>query len=137
MDGPIPAAFIADAITRHSSKTDIGAHAIFLGQVRGDTINGKPVSGIEYSSYTEMADTVFHTIRETAFSKFNLTCMHIYHSAGLVKTGEVCLFVFVSSAHRPDAFDACRWIVEEIKEKVPVWGKELLADNSYEWKKDN
>jgi molybdopterin synthase catalytic subunit len=135
--GPVEPSFIAEAIARHSAKTAIGAHDIFLGQVRKDVIEGKPVAAIEYSAYEEMAEDIFHEIREAAFQKFELTCMHIHHSMGRVKAGELCLFVFVSSPHRQSAFEACRWIVEEIKHKVPVWGKELFEDETYEWKKNN
>lgn len=136
VEGAISPAFIADAIARHSSKTDIGAHDIFLGQVRSDVIDGKTVRAIEYSTYMEMAEEKFHEIREAAFSKFDLTCMHIYHSNGKVKAGEISLFVFVSSAHRKAAFEACRWIVEEIKANVPIWGKEIFEDETYTWKEN-
>ena len=64
------------------SKTSIGAHNIFLGQVRADDIDDKVVSAIEYTAYEEMANEKFHEIREATFKKFNLTCMHIYHSLG-------------------------------------------------------
>ncbi len=134
VEGPISGAFIGDSITKHQSKTDIGAHDIFLGQVRADEIDGKKVVAIDYSAYTEMADKAFHEIREAAFAKYTLSCMHIYHSLGIVKTGEICLFVFVSSKHRKMAFDACREIVEEIKAKVPIFGKEIFEDESHQWK---
>ncbi|MCC7301338.1 MAG: molybdenum cofactor biosynthesis protein MoaE [Bacteroidia bacterium] len=136
-DGPIGTAFIADSIAKHSVKTSIGGHSIFLGQVRADVIGGTPVRAIEYTAYTEMANEEMHRIREEAFRKFELTCMHIYHSLGTVKAGEICLFVFTSSPHRAAACDACRWIVEEIKAKAPVWGKEILEDESSVWKKEN
>lgn len=132
--GAITPDFIANSIAKHSTKTSIGAHDIFLGQVRNDSINGKTVLAIDYTAYDEMAEENFHEIREAAFAKFNLTCMHIYHSLGKINAGEISLFVFVSSAHRADAFDACRFIVEEIKTKVPIWGKELFEDESYSWK---
>jgi molybdopterin synthase catalytic subunit len=125
---------IAKSIANHQTKTNIGAHDIFLGQVRADIIDGQKVSAIDYSAYEEMAEKEFHKIREAAFEKFDLTCMHIYHSLGEVKAGEICLFVFVSSAHRRAAFDACRFVVEEIKAKVPVFGKEIFEDASYQWK---
>jgi len=80
LDGAISAQFIAESIQKHSTKKDIGAHSIFLGQVRHDKIEGKHVAAIEYSAYTEMAENKLHDIREDAFAKFNLTCMHIYHS---------------------------------------------------------
>lgn len=134
VEGPISPNFIGESIAKHQVKTSIGAHQIFLGQVRADMINGKLVTGIDYSAYPEMANNVFEDIRENAFSKFELTCMHIYHSLGLVKTGEICLFVFVSSKHRKEAQKAIEFIVEEIKANVPVFGKELFEDESYVWK---
>ena len=134
--GAITPQFIAESISKHSSKTNIGAHDIFLGQVRSDVIEGKTVRAIDYSAYEEMAEEKFHEIREAAFGRFNLTCMHIYHSIGKVKAGEICLFVFVSAEHRQDAFNACKWIVEEIKVNVPVFGKEVFEDETYVWKEN-
>ena len=134
VEGAISPQFIADSIAKHSTKTSIGAHDIFLGQVRNDVINGKTVQAIDYSAYDEMAEEKFHEIREAAFAKFKLTCMHIYHSFGKVKAGEISLFVFVSSAHRADAFNASRFIVEEIKANVPIWGKEIFEDETHSWK---
>ncbi|MCC7526261.1 MAG: molybdenum cofactor biosynthesis protein MoaE [Chitinophagaceae bacterium] len=136
IDGPVTPAFIADAIQQHSIKTDIGAHSIFLGQVRSDIINKQEVVAIEYSAYREMAEDKFHEIREDAFRDFSLTCMHLYHSLGSVKSGEISLFVFVSAPHRQDAIKACELLVERIKKEVPVWGKEIFANNHYQWKKN-
>jgi len=134
VDGAISSSFIGDSISKHSSKKNIGAHSIFLGQVRNDLINGKEVIAIEYSAYMEMADKKFHEIREAIFEKYNLTCMHIYHSVGKVNAGEICLFVFTSSPHRAEAIQACSEIVEKIKHEVPVWGKEVFADDDFQWK---
>lgn len=136
LQGPITPEKIANSIANHQSKTNIGAHDIFLGQVRADQIDGKTVTAIDYSAYEEMAENIFYEIREAAFAKFNLTCMHIYHSVGIVKTGEICLFVFTSSAHRKEAMDATRFLVEEIKAKVPIFGKELFEDNTHVWKEN-
>jgi len=135
-EGPITADRIAKSIASHQSKTGIGAHSIFLGQVRADRINGMEVQGIEYSAYTEMAENKIHEIREAAFEKFNLNCMHIYHSLGYVATGEISLFVFTSSPHRNDCTEATRHIVEEIKNRAPIFGKEILADQSHKWKEN-
>jgi molybdopterin synthase catalytic subunit len=62
--------------------------------------------------------------------------MHIYHSLGVVKAGEICLFVFVSSKHRKVAFEACGDIVEQIKAMTPIWGKEIFVDDSFVWKEN-
>ena len=134
VQGPIAASFIAHSIESHKSKTDIGGHSIFLGQVRADKIDGKEVSCIEYTTYEEMALEKMHVIREDIFAKYDLTCMHVYHSLGKVAAGEVSLFVFTSSVHRKAAIDACEETVERIKAELPVWGKELFADESYHWK---
>ena len=136
INGPIAAAFIGESIAKHQSKTGIGAHNIFLGQVRADIIEGKQVVAIDYSAYEEMAEQTFHDIREAAFAKYELTCLHIYHSLGLVKTGEICLFVFVSAPRRKIVFEALEFLVETIKEKVPVFGKEIFEDETYTWKKN-
>ena len=136
IQGAITPAFIADSIAKHSGKTSIGAHDIFLGQVRNDLINNKTVAAIEYSAYEEMAENLFHEIREAIFAKYEIVCMHIYHSLGLVETGEICLFVFVSAKHRKDAFYACRDLVEQIKAMTPIWGKEIFEDDSHVWKQN-
>ncbi|MDO6489963.1 MAG: molybdenum cofactor biosynthesis protein MoaE [Cellulophaga sp.] len=133
-EGAISSAFIGEAIAKHQSKTQIGAHNIFLGQVRADKIDDKIVKAIEYTAYEEMANLKFHEIKETTFSKFDITCMHIYHSKGIVNIGEICLFVFVSAPHRQVVFDALNYVVEEIKAQVPVFGKEVFEDSSYQWK---
>ena len=133
-EGAISPGFIAESIGKHQTKTDIGVHNIFLGQVRSDQIDGKVVSEIEYSAFEDMANEKFHDIRESAFDKFNLSCMHIYHSLGTVKAGEICLFVFVSSTRRKDVFLALEYIVEEIKAHVPIFGKEFFEDHTHQWK---
>lgn len=137
LEGAISSEFIGESIKKHQTKTSIGAHNIFLGQVRADEINGKTVSAIEYTAYEDMANAKFHEIREETFEKFELTCMHIYHSLGTVNVGEICLFVFVSSPHRKETFKALEYVVEEIKANVPVYGKELFEDSSHQWKVNN
>ena len=136
-EGAISSEFIADSIAKHQTKKTIGAHNIFLGQVRADEIDGKTVSAIEYTAYEDMANKKFHDIREATFDKFNLTCMHIYHSLGTVKAGEICMFVFVSSPRRKEVFKAIEFVVEEIKTNVPVFGKEIFEDKTHQWKVNN
>ena len=136
VQGAIAASFIADSIQKHSTRTDIGGHSIFLGQVRADIIDNKKVASIEYTTYEEMALDKMHEIREAIFSKHDLTCMHVYHSLGKVAAGEISLFVFTSSKHRKPAIDACNETVERIKAELPVWGKELFEDETYQWKEN-
>ena len=134
VEGAIQASFIAESIQKHETKTSIGGHSIFLGQVRADEIDGKKVMAIEYTTYEQMALEKMHEIRESIFEKYPLTCMHVYHSLGKVATGELCLFVFTSSAHRKAAIDACTETVERLKAELPIWGKEVLEDETHHWK---
>ena len=99
-----------------------------------DEINNNEVVAIDYSAHEEMANKIFHEIRESAFEKFDLSCMHIYHSLGKVKAGEICLFVFASSKHRKPVREALEYLVEEIKAKVPIFGKELFINETHQWK---
>lgn len=134
IQGAISSSFIGDSIQKHSSRHDIGGHSIFLGQVRADQVEGKTVRAIEYTSYVDMALEKMHEIREAIFSKYDLSCLHVYHSLGTVEVGEICLFVFTSSGHRKAATEACSELVERIKAELPVWGKELFDNETHQWK---
>jgi len=134
IEGPVPASFISESIEKHSTKTNTGAHSIFLGQVRADVIDDKKVAAIQYSANECMAAEIMTNIREEIFRKYELICMHVYHSLGNVKAGEICLFVFTSAAHRKPAMEACAETVEKIKKNLPVWGKELFDDDTTQWK---
>ena len=137
VEGAIEPVFIAESIAKHQTKTNIGGHSIFLGQVRADVIDGRSVSAIEYTTYNQMALEKMDEIREGIFGKYAITCMHVYHSLGKIAAGQVCLFVFTSSKHRKVAIDACEETVERIKAELPVWGKEIFEDESYQWKENN
>ncbi len=132
--GAIPPPLIADSIAKHSSRTEIGAHSIFLGQVRADQIDGKTVRAIEYTTNDQLTHNKMAEISEAIFKKYPLTCMHVYHSIGTVRAGDICLFVFTSSGHRKAALAGCEEVVERIKNELPVWGKEVFEDDSYQWK---
>lgn len=134
--GPIPPSLVAESLEKHAARTDIGAHSLFLGQVRADLAEGRRVCAIEYTAYEEMALEKMHEIREAVFARYPLTCMHVYHSLGTVKAGEISLFVFTSSEHRRAAIDACNETVEAIKSSLPVWGKECF-DEGFRWKENN
>jgi molybdopterin synthase catalytic subunit len=135
IEGSIKPQFIAEQIAKHNTKHNIGAHSIFLGQVRADEIDNKKVMGIEYSTYEDMANKEIAKVRESAFVKWPLSCLHIYHSNGPVKTGEISLFIFVSAGHRTECLEAVHQIVEDIKHKVPIWKKEIMEDGSGRWVK--
>jgi len=134
VEGPVPAGFISREISNHHSKTSAGAHALFIGQVRDDLVDGKMVTGIEYSAYAAMVDPVIQEIKDYLFKEFpELICLHIQHSTGLVKSGEISLAVMVSARHRKKSFAALEKCVDLIKEKLPVWKKELFSDGTSRW----
>lgn len=134
LEGAISSEFIADSIAKHQSKHSIGAHNIFLGQVRADEVGDQKVVAIEYTAYEDMANEKLHEIRESAFEKFDLTCLHIYHSLGTVKVGEICIFVFVSAKRRKQVYEATEYLVNRVKEEVPIFGKEMLDSADHQWK---
>jgi molybdopterin synthase catalytic subunit len=118
-----------------SKMMDSGGHSIFIGQVRADNIGGKKVKAIEYSAYEGMVKTEADKIKETILSEFRDThSVEIVHSTGIVNSGEISLFVLVSSGHRHQAIEACSKAVELIKDKLPVWKKEIFDDDSHIWK---
>ena len=132
VEGAIPASFISESIAKHSTRTDIGAHEIFLGQVRADAIDGRAVVAITYSAYREMALERMTGLREEAFTRWpTMTCLHVHHSLGTIKTGELCFMVFASAPHRQQAREAVAWVVDAIKSELPIFGKEVLGDGDH------
>jgi molybdopterin synthase catalytic subunit len=138
--GPINVNMVSDLIVKHQTKHELGTHSLFLGQVRADEIilkedteKGSRVKSIVYSAYEEMAEKEIFNIKEDTIKKYSLNCLHIYHSIGEVKTGEISLLVMASSSHRENCFDSLRYVVNEIKNKVPIWKKEIFEDGSHRW----
>jgi molybdopterin synthase catalytic subunit len=138
INGPVTASLISEAITRIGKLADSGGHSVFIGQVRADKIIGKQVVAIEYSAYESMVKAEAEKINKEILSEYNdVRFVEIIHSAGIVKAGEISLFVIVSAGHRKQAIEACRHTVEMIKERFPVWKKELFTDNSSGWKENS
>lgn len=136
--GPLKPELISSYISNFSASLETGGHSIFVGQVRADEIEGKKVAGIDYSAYEEMVSTEAERI--ISITKKAFTDIHnieILHSTGMVKAGEISLFVLATAGHRDQAFRACRHIVEMIKISYPVWGKEIFEDDSHQWKENH
>jgi molybdopterin synthase catalytic subunit len=142
VEGPIHPAFIATSIAKHATRMDIGAHEIFLGQVRADTVVTpsaaevrQPVTAIAYTAYRPMALERMTAIREEAFAQWpSMTCLHVHHSLGTIKAGELCFMVFASAPHRQAAREAVAWVVDRIKAELPIFGKEIFHDGAHDWK---
>ena len=125
--GPITPVLISELMTLGDDDAGTGAVSVFIGKVRDDEVDGKRVKAIEYSAYEEMAvreaDGIAATVR-SAFS--DVRSVIIVHSLGVVRAGETSLFIMVSAGHRDHATRACRHTLEMVKEKLPVWKKELF-----------
>ena len=140
VEGPIDPAFIATSIAKHSTRTDIGAHEIFLGQVRADAVQANDrssmaVQAIEYTAYRDMALERMTAIREDAFGKWpTMTCLHVHHSLGAISAGQLCFMVFASAPHRAAAREAVAYVVDRIKAELPIFGREVLSDATHVWK---
>jgi len=128
---------IGQFIEKISKMTLSGGHSFFIGQVRADEIDGKKVNSIEYSAYEGMVKIEADNIKKAVMSEFSdITAIEIVHSTGIVKAGEVSLFVMVSAGHRNHAINGCSKVVELIKEKLPVWKKESYDDDTHNWKEN-
>ncbi len=137
ISGPITQNEITKLLAKMEGKTNSGGHSVFIGQVRADEINGKKVAAIEYSAYDGMVQEEADKIRDSIMSEFSdLTSVDILHSTGIVKAGEISLIVLASAGHRRQAIEACSQTVELIKEKLPVWKKEIFEDNTHEWRQN-
>lgn len=135
VEGAIDPVFVGTSLAKHASRTDIGAHEIFLGQVRADKVDDRAVTAIEYTAYREMALERMIAIREEAFGKWpGMTCLHVYHSLGTIKAGDLCFMVFASAPHRRDARDVVAYVVDRIKAELPIFGREVVEGGGYVWK---
>ncbi|MBI1852047.1 MAG: molybdenum cofactor biosynthesis protein MoaE [Planctomycetes bacterium] len=125
VDAPIDAA----AWTAKLADPAAGAIASFLGVVR-DHARGKSVVAIRYEAYREMALTEMKKIADEAAKSWPLLGLAIIHRVGALEIGEASVLVIVTSAHRADAFEACRFAIDTLKTTVPIWKHERYADGS-------
>ena len=125
--GPITPLLISELMTLGNDDAGAGAVSIFIGKVRDDEINGRRVTAIEYSAYGDMAEKEAEEIIKTVKAAFSdVRKIILVHSTGSVKVGEASLFLMVTAGHRDQSSRACRHTLEMIKERLPVWKKELF-----------
>lgn len=104
-----------------------GGIDVFIGTVRNAT-KGKTVLKLDFEAYEPMAITEMQKIAGQAFDKWPVQKILIHHRTGELKVGEVPVVIAVSAAHRDAAFDACRYIIDTLKQTVPIWKKEAFED---------
>jgi molybdopterin synthase catalytic subunit len=104
-----------------------GGIDIFIGTVR-DSTKGKAVMRLEFEAYEPMALKEMKNIAEQAFEKWPVQKLLIHHRTGILKVGEVPVIIAISCAHRDAAFEACRYVIDTLKQTVPIWKKEIFED---------
>jgi molybdopterin synthase catalytic subunit len=109
-----------------------GATSLFLGTVR-DTNEGRPVDGIDYTAYDRMAIAELERIVEEAVARHPGTAIMVVHRLGALSVGDVSVGIASSNAHRAPAIDANRYVIEELKRRVPIWKRERYIDGTLEW----
>jgi molybdopterin synthase catalytic subunit len=122
--------FCIDDLLEKLSKRNTGAVVSFLGIVRGFS-EGEKVEKLEFESYEEVARERLQEIGETAKERFGVEDVLIVHRIGDILPGEKIVLIAVSAAHRNEAFDACRWMIDELKKNVPIFKKEYTEKKSY------
>lgn len=106
---------------------ETGGIDVFIGTVRNNT-KGKKVLQLDFEAYDKMAISEMKKIAEQALQKWSLNKIAIHHRKGILKVGEIPVIIAVSSAHRAAAFEACRFIIDTLKQTVPIWKKEFFED---------
>lgn len=109
-----------------------GAVLLFLGTVR-DHADGRSVGGLRYEAYQSMAEEVLDAIAEEAVGQLGTGAIAVVHRVGDLAVGDVSVAVAVSSPHRAEAYQASRYVIEEIKKRLPVWKHERYADGEATW----
>ncbi len=112
-------------LVEYVTDPEAGAIATFIGTTRNNN-EGRKVISLDYEAYPEMAEKELARLGEEAKIKWNIQRMAIVHRIGPVQITEPSVIIAVSAAHRSDAFEACRFAIEEIKKSIPIWKKEIF-----------
>jgi molybdopterin synthase catalytic subunit len=128
-DAPIDVAVLERAV----AGSGMGAIVTFVGRARDVADDGRTVLELEYEAYPEMAASVLDEIRAEAEARFGARCA-VVHRSGVVPIGEAAVAIATAAPHRAEAYEANRYVIEEIKHRLPIWKRERFADGS-EWKR--
>lgn len=109
-----------------------GAGVLFLGTVRNHS-QGREVLYLQYEAYEEMAERILKELVASALNQWDLHEIKLLHRLGHVPLGQIAVAIGVRSTHRDEAYLASRYLIEEIKHKVPIWKKEYFTDGTSEW----
>ena len=109
-----------------------GAINVFIGTTRNHS-QGRSVKSLEYEAYEPMALRMMEQILHEAKNRWNIHDAVIVHRVGKVSVGEASVVIAVSSSHRDEAFQSCRFLIDRLKHVVPIWKREFFADGAVEW----
>ena len=133
VEGPIP----IEKLLQDSADDECGATVLFLGSTRrwtGNTETGRTETAyLEYESYREMALAKMQELEKLACERWPIRSVALVHRLGRVEIKETSVAVIVSTPHRKDAFEAAKWLIDELKKQVPIWKKEWFAAQSPKW----
>jgi molybdopterin synthase catalytic subunit len=123
-----------DAAALHAevASASNGATIVFVGSVRNIN-DGRDVTGIEYSAYNAMAEREMGDIVHEAVERFGTDAIVVEHRVGTLGLGEASVVIAVGHPHRGRAYDASRYVIEELKKRVPIWKREHYVDGAREW----
>src|SRR5437763_17077041 len=121
-----------DALLAEVSSAACGGTCLFLGTVRSGP-EEQGVTAIEYSAYEEMVEAEFARLLAEADARWPEARIAVRHRLGVIPAGEASIGIAAAAPHRADAFAACRFVIEEVKRRIPVWKKELRADGTETW----
>jgi len=110
-----------------ASSRRIGGITTFLGCAR-DFSEGRAISAITFEQYADMATNAMQDLRTEALKKFDIIDARIIHRVTTVRAGDQIVLIIAGAEHRGPAFDACRWMIDELKQRVPIWKKEISPD---------
>ena len=127
-----PAPIDSAALLRELRRGRAGACVTFGGWVR-DSNQGRPVVALEYEAYVPLAEKEGRQIASEAMEKFAVLAVVGVHRIGSLAVGDLAVWIGVVAQHRPAAFDACRYVIDEAKARLPIWKRERYADGSGEW----
>lgn len=119
-------------LQEYAPPEECGAGVVFLGIARSAPEDG-PVCELHYEAFPEMALKVMEEIRQEALKLFGVKEVIVHHRLGVVKVGEPSFLVAVFGGHREETFKACRYVVDEVKKRAPIWKKEVFKDGKGEW----
>ena len=121
-----------DTLLGEVSAPEHGGTCVFLGTVRNGP-DEQGVTAIEYSAYEEMVEVEFGQLLDDAGGRWPEARIAVRHRLGVIPSGEASIAIAAAAPHRAQAFEACRFVIEEVKRRIPVWKKELRVDGTATW----